>query len=556
MTIRTKLVSILAILTLFFCGTAATGWYAAGIAVSGLDEVYESRVRPIVDLKAVSDLYAINIVDASHKARNGNFTFAQSLAAVEAAAAGIEKHWNSYLATYMGDREKQIAIETGRRKASGDQLTADLIKILRAQDRAALDRLVIDRLYQAIDPITDNVGQLVDLQLAESGKTYEAASATYGVSRIVLITAIALSMLGFAAAFVIVVAQVTSPIRKITAAMLRLADGDTGVAIPDCARKDEIGDMAGAVVVFKQNGEAIERMRCERAEQERTLAAERRRQTQELISTFDRSVGQVTQIISAAAEELQATASSLTRTAEETSRRAVVVSASAQQTSSNVSTVAAATEELGTSVFDIGLRVQTSGHIASRAVAEAETTKTEVGGLATAAEHIGSIVGLIEDIAAKTNLLALNATIEAARAGAAGKGFAVVASEVKQLAEQTAKATSEIGAQIASMQQSTTDVAAAIAGIGDTIGEMNSISSAIAEAVDAQGAATREIAGNVHEASQGTSDVATNIGDVQIAADETAGAATQVHASARDLAHQAETLRNEARRFVETLRSA
>jgi len=556
MTIRTKLVSILVILTMFFCATAAVGWYAAGVAVSGLDEVYQSRVRPLVDLKAVSDLYAINIVDASHKARNGNFTFEQSLASVEAAAAGIEQHWRSYLATYMDDQEKRIAAETGERKALGDRLTADLVKILRAGDRTALDRLVIDRLYQTIDPITDNVGRLVDLQLTESAKTFEEARTTYGVSRVVMIVAICLSMLCFAAAFAIVVAQVTSPIRKITAAMLRLAEGDNAVAVPDFGRRDEIGDMAGAVAVFKRNGEAMEKMRAERAERERTLAEERRRHTEELITAFDRSVGQVTQIISAAAEELQATAASLTRTAEETSRRAVVVSASAQQTSSNVATVAAATEELGASVGEIGQRVESSGHIAARAVAEAETTKSEVGGLATAAERIGSIVGLIEDIAAKTNLLALNATIEAARAGSAGKGFAVVASEVKQLAEQTAKATSEIGAQIASMQQSTTGVAEAISGIGHTIGEMNTISSAISSAVDAQGAATREIAGSVHEASQGTSDVASNIGDVQVAADETASAATQVHASARDLAHQAEILRNEARRFVETLRAA
>jgi methyl-accepting chemotaxis protein len=556
MTIRRKLVAIIVVLAALFVATAVAGWYSARVAVTGLDDVYENRVKPLVDLKAVSDLYAINIVDASHKVRNGNFTFDEGLASATSAKAGIETHWRAYMATAMDATEAGIAREVSALKAPGDRLVEDLLAVLLAKDRAALDTLVKERLYQVIDPITDKVGRLVDIQLEQSAGTYHAASATYGLAQWAVIGAAILSAIGFAGALVVVLAQVIEPIRSITGVMRRLADGDLSVTVPAADRADEIGAMAAAVHVFKENGEAVERLRRERAEQEARAAEERRRHVEGVIEAFERSVGQVSQIIAAASEELQATAVGLSRSAETTSQRVVRVAGASEQASGNVTAMAAATEEMGASVEEIGRRVADSARIAARAVTEAETTGREVQGLAGAAERIGSIVGLIEDIAAKTNLLALNATIEAARAGTAGKGFAVVASEVKQLAEQTARATAEIGQQIEAMQHSTTDVAAAISGIGGTIDEMNRISTGISEAVDSQTAATREIGSNVREAADGSQEVAVNIRDVEAATGETASAATQVLASARDLAHQASVLREESRRFVDSLVAA
>ncbi|MCW2237362.1 methyl-accepting chemotaxis protein [Azospirillum canadense] len=350
-------------------------------------------------------------------------------------------------------------------------------------------------------------------------------------------------------------AGICRPVAGITDTMARLATGDISVAIPGLDRGDEIGGMAKAVEVFKRN--AVDRDRMMAAEEEERRAKEQRAQALErLVETFDANVSGMLRTVASAATELEATAQSMLTTADQTKGRAAGTAAAAEQASVNVQTVASATNQLTASITEISGQVSRSTSIASLAVSEAQQTNERVQGLVAQAQRIGDVVKLITDIASQTNLLALNATIEAARAGEAGKGFAVVASEVKNLANQTAKATDEIAGQIASMQEATSGAASAIGGIGDTIGTINEIATIIASAIEEQGSATGEIARNVQEAAQGTHLVTTNITDVSEGATQTGSAATQVLGAAGELSRQSENLRAEVERFLAGIRAA
>jgi methyl-accepting chemotaxis protein len=348
---------------------------------------------------------------------------------------------------------------------------------------------------------------------------------------------------------------IVKPMARSVESLNKLAAGDLNADIFGLGRKDEIGDVAKGLEVFKANAVEKQRLDAEAATEQKKRQA-RADAVEKLTSGFDSTMSSVLKTVASAATELQATATSMTSTAEETSRQASAVAAASEETTTNVQTVAAATEEMSSSVGEIGRQVSQSTEIAKRAVSEAEKTNAEVQGLAEAASKIGEVVNLISDIAEQTNLLALNATIEAARAGEAGKGFAVVASEVKTLASQTAKATEEIATQIGAIQGAVTGSVEAIKGIGKTIAEISEIATTIASAVEEQGAATQEISRNVQEAAQGTSAVTENISGVNQAAGETGAAAGQVLSAAQELSRQSETLRTEVERFLVDVKAA
>jgi methyl-accepting chemotaxis protein len=350
--------------------------------------------------------------------------------------------------------------------------------------------------------------------------------------------------------------SITGPLGRLTHVMTSLARGDRAVTVPHVDRDDEIGQMAKSTDTFRQNLIETDRLREQQEAAKAQTERERREQMLHMAQEFEAAIGGIVRTVSAAATEMEAAAQGLSGTAETASRQATAVAAASEEASSNVQTVATAGEELSSSIAEIGRQVSQSTRIAGQAVEQATRTDVQVQGLVDAAQKIGEVVKLINDIAAQTNLLALNATIEAARAGEAGKGFAVVASEVKNLANQTAKATEEIGQQIAGIQGATKDSVEAIKLIGKTIGEVNEIATAIASAVEEQSAATQEIARNVQQAAKGTQDVSTNITGVTQAANQTGTAATQVLGSAKDLSKQAELLRVQVDTFLSRVRAA
>jgi methyl-accepting chemotaxis protein len=350
--------------------------------------------------------------------------------------------------------------------------------------------------------------------------------------------------------------SILKPIAAMTAAMRRIADGDSSTEIPARERRDEVGAMAQSVQVFKDNMIEAVRLRAEQEELKLRGEADKKGVLRKLADDFENGVRTSLDTLAGAASDMRSTSKSMSATAEEASAQATTVAAVADQASANVQTVAAATEQLSSSVAEIGRQVTQSTRIAGQAVEEANRTNVTVQGLSAAAQKIGDVVKLISDIASQTNLLALNATIEAARAGEAGKGFAVVASEVKSLASQTAKATEEISAQVAAMQGATTEAVTAIESIGGTIGSINEIATAIALAVEQQGAATQEIARNVQQAAQGTGQVSSNIVGVNQAAGKTGAAANQVLHSAEQLSGQAASLRADVDRFLVNIRAA
>ncbi|MGQ9366744.1 methyl-accepting chemotaxis protein [Azospirillum sp. ST 5-10] len=348
--------------------------------------------------------------------------------------------------------------------------------------------------------------------------------------------------------------RVITPLERIRDAMLRLADGDLTVAAPYAGRRDEIGALAGAFGTFRQN--AVEKERIETEQREAREARDRRAAAVDAaIRDFDADLSQVLRSVLAASATLDGTARDLSDVATASAQKAAEVSAASQQASANVQTVAAASEELARSVQEIGLQVTSSQSIARQAVQQADTTNATVAGLVEASGRVGEIVGLINSIASQTNLLALNATIEAARAGEAGKGFAVVASEVKNLANQTAKATEQISQQIQAMQAISTDAAQAIRGIGGTIVRIDEIATTIAAAVEEQNAATAEIARNVEEAARGTELVSGSIGEVTQAADQTGGAAGRVLDASAEVSKEAEVIRVRVADFLQRIRA-
>jgi methyl-accepting chemotaxis protein len=381
-----------------------------------------------------------------------------------------------------------------------------------------------------------------------SAQTWASTQRSLIAAGLVLLLALAMSMF---------VAQgITKPLQRMTVAMNDLAGGKLDVEVPGIGRRDEVGEMAEAVEVFKSNAVARQGLEAEQKETEARAVARRKSDMNRLANEFEGAVGQIVETVSSASSELEASASTLTSTAERAQELTTMVAAASEEASTNVQSVASATEEMASSVNEISRQVQDSARMAGDAVDQARKTNDRVSELSKAAARIGDVVELINTIAGQTNLLALNATIEAARAGEAGRGFAVVASEVKALAEQTAKATGEIGQQISGIQSATQDSVNAIKEISGTIEKLSEISSAIAAAVEQQGAATQEISRNVQQAAHGTQQVSSHITDVQRGAGETGSASSLVLSAAQSLSGESNRLKLEVGKFLDSVRAA
>jgi methyl-accepting chemotaxis protein len=445
-------------------------------------------------------------------------------------------------------RKQELALEE-KKDAEG---AAQIAKLVSEVDRFRKGTLapINEEINQLANQITDFAKQ----RTVEARAEAEAEAASVARTSLVTGVLVALVLIG---ACIFSVFSIARPMRALTLAMEKLAGGDFSVVLPGLGRKDEVGEVAGAVEKFKVVSEQKAREEAEAKVRQDQIAAERRKaEMYKLADSFESAVGEIVGTVSSASTELEASATTLTSTAERTQQLTTVVAAASEEASTNVQSVASATEELSSSITEISRQVQESARVASEAVSQARTTTDRVGELSKAAARIGDVVELINTIAGQTNLLALNATIEAARAGEAGRGFAVVASEVKALAEQTAKATGEIGQQIASIQSATEHSVGAIRDISDTIEKLSEISSTIAAAVEEQGAATQEISRNVQQAAAGTHQVSSNITDVQRGASETGSASSQVLSAAQMLSGDSNRLKLEVGKFLETVRAA
>ena len=368
---------------------------------------------------------------------------------------------------------------------------------------------------------------------------------------------LALGAVAGAALFVITVqGSISRPLMRAVVNLGALAGGNTKIEISGLERGDELGKVAKAIATLKQKMIEADLMKSEQAASERHAAEQRKSDMIRMADEFENAVGQIVETVSFASRELETSAGGLAKTAERAQETSASVAAASEEASTNVQSVASATEELSSSVGEIGRRARETAQIAGEAVDQARATTEHVGGLSKAAGRIGDVVELINSIAEQTNLLALNATIEAARAGTAGRGFAVVAAEVKALAEQTSKATGEIGQQIADIQAATEQSVGAISNISGTIERLSEISSTIAAAVEQQGAATLEISRNVQQAASGTQQVSSAIIQVQLGADETGSASSYVLSAAEALTKESHRLKSEMSRFLGSIRSA
>ncbi|MBY6261168.1 HAMP domain-containing protein [Azospirillum sp. 412522] len=439
-------------------------------------------------------------------------------------------------------------------------LRATLLRYRTAFARAkelshAVTALINGEMTRAGTMVTEEAETISKNALAETNRIRQSTqTGIEGTEALILLLSAGGLLAGLICASLISRA-ITRPVTAMTGTMRDLADGRLDVAVPGAGRKDEIGAMAAAVTVFRENAITARRLEAEqRDEQQRKQV--RAASVDRLVAGFEDTVAEILRSVAEASTELDSTAQSMTATAEQTTRQSTASAGAAEQTSANVQTVATAAEEMAASLQEIARQVTRSSAIAGEAVAQAENTDATVRGLADAAQKISDVVALISSIAAQTNLLALNATIEAARAGEHGKGFAVVASEVKHLAGQTARATDEIAGQIAAIQTATGGVVEVIRMNSGMIRQMNEITTVIASAVEEQNAATGEITRNVTEAAVGTQEVSRNIQQVMEATGQTGAAAAQVLGAAQQLSQQSESLRSNVENFLANIRAA
>ncbi len=552
MSIRLKIFGVLSVILVLACGLAFYG--VRGITSTG------ALVTQLYD----GPLMGINHARAAHSELNEARIIVQqglSVGASSEAAAKFEKLVRGISEDLGVVRERVPAANVRPIREQAESKVRDwsqaALKILKPTPGGLTELPPTFRVMQLGEEAAAAVDDLVEMVAAYGYEYRTEAEAFVATARVTMTVA---SAAGLVVGLILAVGFAYSLSRPITAlarSMLELAEGDLAVVLPGIGRKDEVGHVARAVERFKIKAEDKARSESEaKIRQDQIAAGQRKADTHRLADDFETIVGEIVETVSSTSNVVEASASTLSGTAERARELTTNVAAASKDASTSVQSVASATEELSSSVNEISRQVQESARMASEAVDQARSTTDRVSELSKAATRIGDVVELINTIAAQTNLLALNATIEAARAGEAGRGFAVVASEVKALAEQTAKATGEIGQQISGIQAATQDSVGAIKAISDTIEKLSEVSSTIAAAVEEQGAATQDISRSVQQAARGTQQVSANITDVQRGANETGSASSQLLSAARSLSSDSNRLKLEVGKFLATVRAA
>jgi methyl-accepting chemotaxis protein len=478
----------------------------------------DQGIATMAHLKALSDAYAVSIVDASHKVRNGNFSREEGVAAIADANRIIGEAWSALVEGARAGRLSSAALalmpEAEARKGAADALQRELGLAIGAGDQARLGQLVVERLYPVIDPLTEAIGKMLDAQIAAADTMVsEGKRATESAGTVLFaLLGAALLLLGGVAATIS--RRVTAPLAALTRGMQLLAAGQNEAELPRIARRDEIGAMSAALVVFRDNAREADRLRAEHDAREAAVEADRRAALRGMAERVEAETRDAVEAIGRRMGEVLQAAVEMAEGAARVAGDAAAVEGATQEALSAAQTVAAATEELAATIESISGRVAEANEAAGRAVQGAEEGTGRIRGLQEAVGSIGEVARAIGGIAAQTNLLALNATIEAARAGEAGKGFAVVAGEVKALATQTARSTDEIDGLIGKVGQATGAAVESVRGIGVAINAVDAASGAVAEVMQQQNLATREIAASVAAAAGAVRDVATRIAAV------------------------------------------
>jgi methyl-accepting chemotaxis protein len=535
---------------LFLCTIAITsvGGFASFTANQGLETVY-GDMEGVRELKVVADMYAVNIVDVSHKVRNGNMSWSEGISSIQQADQSIAKSWKAFKENHTSNDEASAVAEVERLTTAANQVKTDLLAAMQKQDKAALDKIVIERLYSTIDPVSEGVTKLIELEDKDAQKHFKATKAITHMANTVSFFSILVGAVVLVWSLWMVLAHIVKPLGTITKAMHELATGNTEITVPGRDRKDELGKLASALEVFLEN--ATQRTKLEEtARLEREREQMRQKQLEKLVLEFRGMIANVMTTLGREIASMRGASDNLAEAATTATSRAHSASEASEGASTNTQTVAAATEELGISIREIASQAQRASSIVEEATKAAKATDADVGSLAEAAQRIGQVVDMIRAIADQTNLLALNATIEAARAGEAGRGFAIVAQEVKSLAMQTAKATQEIADQVSSVQGSTEAAVLSIRAIGNRMEEINSLTTTIAAAVEEQEAATREIAHNVSLAADGSRLIANNASGVTEAAGQTQQEARRVQNTSDELTLVSKNLEEAVEAFL------
>jgi methyl-accepting chemotaxis protein len=474
-----------------------------------------------------------------------------------AAAAKVDRAYESYKSLIkQGTDDENLMKEFAKQWPIFRKSALDTLDIARNGNMTGAMNAFNNGDESSRAALADVLAKDITFNAQEGAMSADAEESTYRSSRLIMFVGIGIGVAIGAGMSLALIFGVVMPLQRTTGAVERLARGDLNVPVDGGERGDEVGALSRALDIFKGYMRKTRDLEAESVSARANQEAQRRAMAAQLAKQFERTVHSIVAGVSRSAEEFQATARLLSDSAVETAAQAQTVAEASETSSGNIGSVAAATEELSCTVKDIGEQVRRSRQIAGESAAQAERTDAQMHELASAAEKIGGIVGLIADIAGQTNMLALNATIEAARAGEAGRGFAVVALEVKSLAEQTGKATAEISARIADIQATTQRAAGNISSIVQTTESANLIAQSIAAAIDQQGHATEEIAQNVQEASMGARQAAENIGGVLQSARDASAASSQMLSSAAALTQQAAHLRAEVDAFLSSVRAA